>query len=76
MVHGHEISASGRNMKRLIIVLALTSGYMLVEVIGGLVTNSLARLPDAGHMLTDIGGLPLALLAIKFAQRPATHVSE
>ena len=54
------------------IVLGLTTSYMLAEVIGGLVTNSLALLADAGHMLTDVGGLALALLAIKFAERPAT----
>ena len=45
---------------------------MLAEVIGGLWTNSLALLADAGHMLTDVGGLALALLAIRFAERPAT----
>lgn len=54
------------------IVLGLTTAYMLAEVIGGLITNSLALLADAGHMLTDVGGLALALLAIKFAERPAT----
>lgn len=70
--HGHEISASGRNKSRLIIVLAMTSTYLVAEVIGGLLTNSLALLADAGHMLTDVGGLALALLAIWFAERPAT----
>lgn len=45
---------------------------MVAEVVGGLLTNSLALLADAGHMLTDVGGLGLALLAIKFAERPAT----
>ncbi|MBX7062914.1 MAG: cation diffusion facilitator family transporter [Pyrinomonadaceae bacterium] len=70
--HTHEISASGRNKKPLMIVLGLTTAYMLAEVIGGLMTNSLALLADAGHMLTDVGGLALALLAIKFAERPAT----
>jgi cobalt-zinc-cadmium efflux system protein len=43
-----------------------------VEVIGGLLTRSLALLADAGHMLTDVAGLGLALLAIWFAERPAT----
>lgn len=52
--------------------LALTLGFMLVEVVGGLVTGSLALLADAAHMLTDAGGLALALLAIRFAERPAT----
>lgn len=70
--HGHEISASGKNKKRLMIVLTLTLLYLVAEVIGGLLTGSLALLADAGHMLTDVGGLVLALLAIKFAERPAT----
>lgn len=54
------------------IVLGLTTAYLVAEVIGGLLTNSLALLADAGHMLTDVGGLALALMAIKFAERPAT----
>ena len=54
------------------IVLALTSTYLIAEVVGGFVTGSLALLADAGHMLTDVGGLALALMAIKFAERPAT----
>ena len=70
--HSHQVSASGKNKKQLTIVLGLTTTYMLAEVIGGLWTNSLALLADAGHMLTDVGGLALALLAIKFAERPAT----
>jgi len=45
---------------------------MAVEVIGGLWTGSLALLADAAHMLTDAGGLGLALIAIRFAERPAT----
>lgn len=70
--HNHQISASGRNKRRLAIVLGLTSAYMFAEVVGGVLTNSLALLADAGHMLTDVGGLSLALMAIKFAERPAT----
>jgi len=45
---------------------------MGVEVVGGLLTRSLALLADAAHMLTDVGGLALALIAIRFAERPAT----
>ena len=45
---------------------------MAAEVIGGLLTNSLALLADAAHMLTDAGGLALALVAIRFSERPAT----
>ncbi len=45
---------------------------MAAEVVGGLLTGSLALLADAAHMLTDAGGLALALLAIRFGERPAT----
>lgn len=72
MAHGHSASAAGANKKRLTIVFGLTATYLVAEVIGGLVTGSLALLADAGHMLTDVAGLGLALLAIRFAERPAT----
>lgn len=75
--HSHAIAmpagtAAGRHSRRLAAALALTTGYMLVEVAGGLWTGSLALISDAAHMLTDAGGMALALLAIRFAQRPAT----
>jgi cobalt-zinc-cadmium efflux system protein len=54
------------------VVLALVVVFLVVEVVGGLLTNSLALLADAGHMATDAGGLLLALLAIWIARRPAT----
>ena len=60
------------NVRRLTIVLALTGSYLVAEVVGGLVTGSLALLADAGHMLTDVGGLALALVAIKLATRAPT----
>lgn len=66
------LSAAGENKKQLAVVFTLTTVYMIVEVIGGLLTNSLALLADAGHMLTDAGALALALLAIWFAERPPT----
>jgi cobalt-zinc-cadmium efflux system protein len=53
-------------------VLVLTFGFLLVEVAAGLLTGSLALLADAGHMLTDVAGLVLALLATKLAERPAS----
>jgi cobalt-zinc-cadmium efflux system protein len=65
-------TAAGRHKRRLLWALALTSTFMVVEAIGGLVTGSLALLADAAHMLTDAGGLVLALIAIRFAERPAT----
>ena len=66
------VSATGRNKRQLTLVFVFTTVYLVVEVIGGLVTGSLALLADAGHMLTDVGGLGLALFAIRFAERPAT----
>lgn len=65
-------SAASRHRSRLAWALALTVTYMAAEVVGGLLTGSLALLADAAHMLTDAGGLALALLAIRFAERPAT----
>lgn len=72
MGHRHSHSAAAANKHRLAIVFGLTSTYLIAEVIGGLLTGSLALLADAGHMLTDVAGLGLALMAIKFAERPAT----
>lgn len=68
----HSHSAASTNKKRLALVFWLTSAYLIVEVAGGLLTGSLALLADAGHMLADVAGLGLALLAIRFAERPAT----
>ncbi len=70
--HGAAATAGARHKGRLAAALALTAGFMLVEVVAGLWTGSLALLADAAHMLTDAGGLALALLAIRFAERPAT----
>lgn len=65
-------TAGARHANKLAWALAMTATYMIAEVIGGLVTGSLALLADAAHMLTDVGGLALALLAIRFAAREAT----
>lgn len=65
-------SASGRHRRSLAIVLALTVAFAGVEFAGALATGSLALLADAGHMLTDVGTLGLALFAIWFAERPAS----
>lgn len=54
------------------IVFCMTFFYLIVEVIGGFWTGSLALLADAGHMLTDVAGVGLALLAIWFAEKPAS----
>jgi cobalt-zinc-cadmium efflux system protein len=78
MAHSHaghthgSGTAAGQHKGRLKAALALTASYMVVQAIGGLVTGSLALLADSAHMLTDAGGLALALIAIRFAERPAT----
>jgi cobalt-zinc-cadmium efflux system protein len=71
MAHIHG-SAGAQNRNRLKIVFGLTTFYMLAEFVGALITNSLALLADAAHMLTDVAALGLALIAIWFAGRQAT----
>ena len=56
----HDRTPAERHRRALAITLVLTSGYLAAEVVGGLLTGSLALLADAGHMLTDVGGLALA----------------
>ncbi|MBA4181558.1 MAG: cation transporter [Anaerolinea sp.] len=72
MSHDHG-SAGARHSRRLMFALVLTGGYMVVEAVVGYLANSLVLLADAGHMLTDVAGLSFALIAIWFAQRPATQ---
>ena len=69
---GSAGTAAAQHAGRLGWALGLTATYMMAEVVGGLVTGSLALLADAAHMLTDVGGLALALMAIRFAAREAT----
>ena len=69
--HGHGGHAGARNAGRLKLTLVLAAAYMVAEVVGGLLANSLALLADAGHMLSDTGALALSLFAIRMAQRPA-----
>jgi len=68
----HAETAASAGSRRLAVVLGLVVVFLIVEVVGGLLTNSLALLADAGHMATDAAGLLLALLAIWIARRPAT----
>jgi len=58
--------------RRLKLALAITSVYFVAELVGGLLTNSLALLSDAGHMLSDIAALGLGIFAFQMARRPAT----
>ncbi|HVF46787.1 MAG TPA: cation transporter, partial [Pyrinomonadaceae bacterium] len=66
--HTHDERAHSRT-GRLTIALGLTFVYMFAEAIGGWLTNSLALIADAGHMLTDVAALSLTLGAIWFASR-------
>ena len=70
--HGHGSgTASGPQRRRLGIVLVLTLGVLVAEVVGAVLSGSLALLADAGHMATDAAGIALALGAVALAQRPA-----
>ena len=60
------------NRRPLAIALGITATFLLIEVIGGLVTGSLALLADAAHMLTDVIALALALFAVWLAAKPPT----
>ena len=66
--HAHEHDVGPRRLR---VVLALTATFMVAEVVGGVLSNSLALLADAGHMLTDAGAIALSLFAIRFARLPA-----
>lgn len=68
--HNHaSLSAGARHKGPLLAAFALLTVFMVVEVAAGLISNSLALLSDAGHMLTDVIGLGMALAAIQLAQR-------
>jgi cobalt-zinc-cadmium efflux system protein len=71
--HSHASGhAGGRGRRRLVVVIAITVVVFAVQVVGGLVSGSLALLADAGHMLTDSTALLIALIATLLAVRPAT----
>lgn len=72
MAHAHRETAAARSRGALVAALSLTGGYMVVEAAGAFFTGSLALFADAAHMLTDVGGLGLALFAIWVAARPPT----
>jgi cobalt-zinc-cadmium efflux system protein len=69
---GHAHGPGDTRRGRLVFVLCLAAAYMTAEAIGGWLSNSLALLADAGHMLSDVAALALSLLAVWMASRPAT----
>ena len=70
--HSHSVPGGAGQRRRLCMVLGISSTILVVEVIGAFVSGSLALLADAGHMLTDVAGLSLAVLAAVLTARPAT----
>ena len=70
--HHHPHGIRSMTRKRLIIALLVNALFLIVEVVGSIVTNSLALLADAGHMLTDVAALMLALFVAHLAEQPAT----
>ncbi len=67
--HGHAPHVVGP--KRVALLLALILAFMAVEVLAGILANSLVLISDAGHMLTDAFGVAAAVVALRIARRPA-----
>ena len=71
--HGHaHAHHHGASVGRLRLVLVLTAAFLVAEVVGGIVSNSLALLADAGHMLTDVAALVLSLFVAWFSRQPGS----
>jgi cobalt-zinc-cadmium efflux system protein len=71
--HPAPLHAHGSDTRRLGWALAITATFMVLEVVGGLLSGSLALLADAGHMLTDTAALGLAWFAARISQRSASN---
>lgn len=70
--HSHEDHLTSSGETRLAVALFLTAGYMVAEIVGGIVFNSLALLADAGHMVSDVMALALAWFALRMGRRSPT----
>ncbi|MBA3490755.1 MAG: cation transporter [Rubrobacteraceae bacterium] len=70
--HSHGVSEGGGNVRALSIVLVLTTTFLIAEIVGGLLTGSLALIADAGHMASDSASIGLALFAF-WLSRQARH---
>ena len=70
--HDHSHAPADANSRRLWLTLALVVAYMGAEVVGGVVSGSLALIADAGHMFSDAAALGLTIFAMHYARRPAT----
>ena len=72
MAHSHDHAAGAANRTRLLVAIAIIGAFLVVQVVGGVLSGSLALLADAGHMASDLIGLVVALVAAMVAARPAT----
>lgn len=78
MTHSHDHSAThdhgahGSSRPRLLVVICIVLGVLVLEIVGALLSGSLALLADAGHLVSDLVGLIVALVAATVAARPAT----
>lgn len=70
--HGHRVNRV-EVTRRLVWVLGMTATFMFAEIVGGVLSQSLALLADAGHMFTDVAALALSIFAMRLAQRPPTE---
>ncbi len=70
--HRHGAAELDDHRGRLLVVLAITIAVLAVEVVGAVISGSLALIADAGHMLTDVAGLTMAVIASALARRPAS----
>jgi len=72
MSHAHHHHRHAANRRRLTLALLLAAAYLVAEIVGGLLSGSLALLADAGHMFSDVAALALSLFALWIADRPPT----
>lgn len=70
---GHDHNTGNANASALTKALVLTGTFLVAEVVGGILTGSLALLSDAAHMMTDTAGLAIALAAVRIGARPADN---
>ena len=68
----HSVSAAGRRWRRIAAALAISVAILVVELLAGVASNSLALMADAGHLFADVSGMALSLAAIWVAARPRT----
>jgi len=68
--HGHD-HARGASERRMWLVFGLTASFLVVEIVGGILTHSLALLSDAAHMFTDVMTLAIAIAAMRLSRLPA-----